>query len=189
MNTLCTNYISLVWSNSIFACKIISLKQVRHENFKQSFIVEIFLWLQNHFLENNLLPKIFNIIFGSKFFYCFKIISSKTESYQKFSTKLFGRKFFVVAKSFPRKQVWTKNLHNNILVENFLWLQYNFLENRFEPKIIIKFFLFEGFLLIQNHFLANRFEPKIFIKMFLVENFFGCKIISSKTGSYQKIKL
>jgi hypothetical protein len=71
------------------------------------------------------------------------------------------------------------------LVENFLWLQNHFLENRFEPKIFIKNVLVENCLWLQNHFLENRFEPKIFIKIFWSKIFYGCNIISSKTGLNQ----
>ena len=42
-------------------------------------------------------------------FYGCKIISSKTRSKQKFSTKYLGRKCFMAAKPFPLKQVFTQN--------------------------------------------------------------------------------
>ena len=99
-----------------------------------------------------------------------------------------------------------------LLVENFLWLQNHFPGSRIEPKIFIQMFwskIFQGckiissktglnkkfskkkcfgrkFLLLQNHFLENRFEPNIFIKNCLVKMFYGCKIISSKTGLKEK---
>ena len=37
----------------------------------------------------------------------------------------------------------------------------------------------------RNHFHENRFIPKIFIKNFWSNIFYGCKIISSKTGLHQ----
>ena len=58
-------------------------KQFPTKQFHENIVVENFLWLQNHFLENMFQPK--------------------------FSSNFFGRKFFMVAKSFPRKQVPTKS--------------------------------------------------------------------------------
>ena len=179
---------------------------------------ENLLWLQNHFLEKNFLPNIFTKIFLVEFFYdskiensftlkiflntfsseiyCYKIISLKTGSNQKFSSQMIVRKFFMAGKSIPRKQVCfqnfhqkyfgpkffnckiistkkirTKNFHQLFLVEYFLLLHNHFLENRFQPKIFIKNFLVEIFLFLQNHFLENRFVPKIFINNFLVGKF------------------
>jgi len=139
---------------------------------------------QFNFQENTFLPKISIKIFCSKLFYCCKIISSKTGSYQNFHQIVFGRKFFMVANHFLENRFlpkfssncfWSKifygckiissktgsyqNFHQIILVENFLWLQNHFLENMFLPK-----------------FSSNFFWSKIF---------YGCKIISSRTGSYQ----
>jgi hypothetical protein len=80
-------------------------KQVPTTIFIKFFLVENFLWLQNHFLENRFIPKFSSNFFWSEIFYGCKIISSKTGSYQNFHQILFGRKFFMVAKSFSRKQV------------------------------------------------------------------------------------
>jgi hypothetical protein len=136
-------------------------KQVPTKNFHQYFLVENFLWLQNHSLENRFLPRIFieNFLVG-KFFYDCKIISSKTGSYQKFSSVIFCRTFFIVAKSFPRKQVPTNNFHQKFLVQTFLW-----------SKIISS---------------KTGSYQTFSSKSFWSKNFYGCKIISSKTGSYHK---
>ena len=147
----------------------------------------------NHFLENNLLPEIFNTIsFWSQNLYCTKIISLKTSFTENCQQKFLVPKLSMVAKSVPRKQVCTKNFHqkyfgcklfmaaklftrkqvcknffiNNSLGENFLWLQSHFPENRFHQN-----FFGEYFFWLHNHFLENRFKTKISIKSFLVENF------------------
>jgi hypothetical protein len=65
----------------------------------------------------------------------------------------------MVAKSFPREQVHT--------------------------KIFIKFSLVENFLCLHNYFLENRSLPKFSSNFFWSKIFYGCKIISSKTCSYQ----
>ena len=84
-----------------------------------NFFCRNYLWFQNHFLENRFLPKIFNNILSVKYLYGCKIISSKTGNYQKFWTNFFAENMFRVAKSFPRKQVTTKNFQHNFFVENF----------------------------------------------------------------------
>ena len=141
--------------------------------------------------------------FWSKIFYDCKIISSKTGSYQKILVENFYDCKIISSKT---------GSYQKILVENILFSQNHFLETRFLPKIPIKNFLVEHFLWSQNHFLENRFlqqlSSTIFCsKIFLVANsfppkhvatinlhkiifgrkfFYGRKIISSQTGSYQK---
>ena len=44
----------------------------------------------------------------------------------------------------------------------------------------------QKFWWLQNHFLENRYEPEIFIKNIWLKIFYGCKIISTKTGLNQK---
>ena len=108
-----------------------------------------------------------------------------------FEQNIFCSKFWWLRNQFFESRFELKIFIENVLVENFLWLQNHFLENRFEPKIFIENFLVENFLWLQNHFLENRFKPKIFIGNFSSKYFYGCKIISSKTGStknfHQKI--
>ena len=141
------NFHKLFLYKFFMVAKSIPRKQFLTKNFNETFCGRyFFLWLQNHFLENRILTKIFIMFFCGKFiivsksysrnffltniFYGCKIGSSKTDSYQNIS--------------------WT-------------------------------FFLVENFLSLQNHFLENKFAPKIFIKNVLVV-FYGCKIISSKAG-------
>jgi len=69
-------------------------KQVTIKHFQHNFLVEMF--------------------------YGCKIISSKTDSYKKFSKKIFGRKFFMVAKLFPGKQVITKHFQQIVFGRKFL---------------------------------------------------------------------
>jgi hypothetical protein len=76
--------------------KSFSRKQIHTITFQQNFLVETFLWLQNHFLENRFIPKIFN-----KCFFGYKIISSKNGCYQKVLTKFVRQKVFMVEKLFP----------------------------------------------------------------------------------------
>ena len=165
-----------------YCCKIISSEMGSYPKIS----VENFLWMQCHFLENRYIPKMF--------------------------IEIFCPNFFMIAKSFPRKQVPTKNFHQHFFGQNFLLLQHHFLENRFASKIYMIIFLDEHFygckfvssktgsyqkfpstffwkkslLSFKNHFLENRFLPKIFIKIFWLKIFYGCKMISSYTGSYLK---
>jgi len=118
-------------------------KQVSAKNFQQNFFGRKFLWLQNHFL-----------------------ISAKTGSFQKFSSKLFWSRIFFDCKIISSKTGPTKNVQQNFLVEHILWLQNRFLENRFLQKNFMKHFLVENFFWLQNHFFANRLLPKIYIKTF-----------------------
>jgi len=62
----------------------------------------------------------------------------------------------MVAKSFPRKQDWTKKNFDKTFRQEFLWFK--------------------------NHFFENRLEWKKNLEKLLVDNFYGCKIISSRTG-------
>ena len=98
--------INIFWSKFFTDAKSFPQKQVPTKIFIKFHLVENFLWLQNHFLENRFIPK--------------------------FSLKLFGSKIFLVGKSFPRKQVPTKK-YQNILTETFQ-LQNHFFENRLLQK-------------------------------------------------------
>jgi len=155
--------------------------------FIKNLLVENFLWSHNHFLENGsrskiftkmfwskiflvaksfprkrVPPKIFIKTFGSKIFYGCKIISSKTGPYQKFSSKIF----------------WSKIV---------LWSQKHFLENGSIPKIFIKNFFEENFFMVAKSFPRKRVTTNNFHQQFCIREFFyGRKIISSKTGPYQK---
>ena len=93
-------------------------------------------------------------------FYCSKIISSKTGLQERFLRKIFGRKFFMVGRSFPRKEVWQKILR----------------------KIIGR-----KFFMVAKFFPLKYLCKKKFWKSFWSKIFFGCKIISSKTGLLEKI--
>ena len=139
----------LFWSKICYSCKIISSKtDLQGKNSSKIFLVENFLWFQNHFLDNR---------FASK----------------KFFKNFFGRKFFMVAKSFPRKQICKKKISWKIFnVENVLWLQNHFLENRFARKKFLNIFFGRKFLRLQNHFLENRFARKKFLKNFFGRKFF-----------------
>ena len=161
-------------------------KQVEPNIFINNIFVEIFLWLENHFLGNRFGQKCSSKVFWSKKFYGCKFISSKTGLRPKFSSKIFGRIMFMIAKSFPRKQVTPKIFIQTFLVKNVLWLQNHFLENWFASKIFIKNPFVENFLWLQNRFLENRFAPKIFITVFWSKLFYGCKIISWKTRFNRK---
>ena len=98
-------FIKIFFRKFFIIAKSFPRKQVWTRNFHQNFLVETFLWLQNHFLEIRFEPKFF--------------------------INNFFRQFFMVAKSFPRKPVWTRNFHQNFSVETFLWMQNHFLGNRF----------------------------------------------------------
>ena len=115
------------WSKIFYGCKFISSETGLIKNFINNFLVEKFLWLQNHFRGNRFEPEIFykkvlvenfclhnqflgnwietrNILLNFlKNFLWLQIISSVRGSNQEFPQKTFGRKFFMVAKSFPRK--------------------------------------------------------------------------------------
>jgi len=151
---------NLFWSKMFYGCKIIFSKTGSFQNFHQ-----IFFW--------------------SNIFYGCKIISSRTGSCQHFHQNFFGRKCFMVAISFSRKQVPNKIFIKFFFVDHFLWLQNHFLENRFLPKFSSIFFCSKIFLWLQNHFLENKFLPKFSSNFFWSIMFYGCKFISSKTGSYQ----
>ena len=90
----------------------------------------------------------------------------------------------MVAKSFPRKQVPTKNFHQIYLVETFLQSQNHFLENRFLLKTFIKFF-WSKFFMVAKSFPRKQVPTKNFHQIWS-KIVYGRKIISSKTGSYQK---
>ena len=88
----------------------------------------------NSFPRKQVPTKNLNQKFFVENFYCCKVVSSKTGSYQKFKKNIFGEKFFIDAKSFPRKQD-VKKISQKFYVENWLWLQTHFLENMLLPKI------------------------------------------------------
>ena len=103
---------------TFYGCKIISTKKNGPtKNFHQKCGRKYF-WLQNQFLETGSYQKLSNL-FWLKIISGSTNISSRTDSYQKFSS--------------------------NFLVENFLFLKNHFLENRFLPKMFIKFFLVVNF--------------------------------------------
>ena len=99
----------------------------------------------------------------------------------------------MAAKSFPWKLVSKKKFFRNIFwgnifIENFIWLQNHFLGNREAKK---KKKDFGNILWSQYHFLENRFARKhfserLFQKVCLSKFFYGCKMISMKTGSRKK---
>jgi len=123
-------------------------------------------------------------------------------TYQKF----FGRKIFIVAKSFPRKRVPTKNFQKYFLGENFLWSENHFLENgslakKFRQKcygrkiISSKTGPYQNFsttiygrkiFMVEKSFPRKRVTTNNFQQFCGREFFYGRKIISSKTGPYQK---
>ena len=171
-------------------------KHVLTKIFIKFLLVENFLWLQNHFLENRFIPTFSSNIFWLKMFYCCKIISAKTCSYQNFHKIFLGRKCFIFTKSFPRKVFPTKIFIKVFLVENFFgcniifsrtgsyqifhqiffgrkffMVAKSYSRKQVPTKIFIKFFLVENFLWLQNHFLENMFLPKFSSNIFLVENF------------------
>jgi hypothetical protein len=95
--------------------KIISSKTSLHQIFSSKILVETFLWLQNHFLQNRFAPNIF-------------IKKILVENVLLLENHLLENSF--APKIFIKK----------ILVENFLLLQNHFLENWFAPKMLIKKF-------------------------------------------------
>ena len=103
-----------------------------------------------------------------------------------FHQEFFGRRFYMVANSFPRKQVTTKNVHQTFLIEIFLLLQNHFLENRLPPKIFINFFFGWKLFMFGKSFPRKHVPTKISSKILWSIIFYGCRIISSKSGSYQK---
>jgi len=91
------------------------------KNVHQRFYGRYFLWLENHFHESSH-PKFSSKFFHSSknfhhnnlvefFFYDCNIISSKTGSYQKCSSKIVYSKIVMVAKSIFPKKIPTKTLH------------------------------------------------------------------------------
>ena len=87
--------------------------------FIKNVLDENFLGSQNHFLEKGFLPKIFIINCLYENFYGRKIISWKTCSYQKFSSKIFCSKILYGLKIISSKTV----SYQNIFIENFLLSQ------------------------------------------------------------------
>jgi len=136
-------------------------------------------------------------MFGRKFFYSCKFISSEIGFNQKFSSKSFWSKIFWFENYFLGNGFEPKNFIGISMVENILLMQNHFLGNRFEAKIKIdkffghKFFIFseqvpgewvwtQAFLWLQYNFRGNGFEPKNFIEIFLVKIFDGYKMISTE---------
>ena len=87
-------FIKKFWSKIFYGWKFNSSKQVGTINYHTNSLVENFLWLQNHFLENRFEPKIFIKKFLVEIFYGCKLISSEIGLKQKFSSKLFWWKIF-----------------------------------------------------------------------------------------------
>ena len=137
-----------------FPGKQVCKKKIFGKNFCRKF-----LWLQNHFLENRVTGKSFlRKIFLSKIFYDCKIISWKTDLQDKY--------------------FW-----ENFLVKIFLWLQNHFLENRFTAKSFLRKMFCRKFFMIAKSFPGKQVCKKTFLgKRFWSKFFYGCKIISSKTG-------
>ena len=126
--------------------------------FIKKFLVENFLFAKS-FPRKQVSTKNFHkTLFGSKFFYGCKTISSKTGLNHKLSYKFFGLKFW--------------------------WLQNHFLENRFEPKIFIKNFWSKIFYCSKS-FPGKQVSTKNSHQKFLVHNFYGGKIISSELNMNQ----
>ena len=104
-------------------------------------LVENFLLLKNHFLENRFARKTFwdNFLLENSFLLQNHFLDNRFARKKKLGKivlveKYFGRNFFcwtffIVAKSFLRKQVWKKK-SENFLVENFILLPNNILENK-----------------------------------------------------------
>ena len=103
--------------------------------------------------------------------------------------KFFCRKFFRAAKSFPQKPVPNKKFYQNFFGKFFL------VAKSFPRKQVLT-----------KNFHQNIFGLKIFYGCKIIssntgsynkflstnvwsKNFYGCKIISSKPGSYQKLSL
>ena len=161
------------------------------------------MWFQNNFLENRFELK----IFWSTFFYFWNRFE------QKFFIKNFlVRKFLWLQDHFFENRFEPKIFIKKFLVENFLWLQNHFLENRFDPKIVTKNFLVETFFyglkiisskigyyqtfstkcfgrkffMVTKSFPRKQIHTITFQQNFWSKIFYGCNIISSRTGSYQK---
>ena len=90
------------------------------EHFQKKFFGNFFLLLQNHFLENRFEPKIFIKNFLVENFYHKKIISSKTDSYEK-SSNFFGQKFFYGRKIISYKKAPTKHFRRKFVCRKVFW--------------------------------------------------------------------
>ena len=126
-----------------------------------------------------LIKKIVLKIFWPKMFYGCKLISSKTGSYQKYSSIIFWSKMFysctlISSKTGSYQTFWSKIL-----------MVANLLPRKQAP---IKHF-HQKFFMVANSFPRKQVPNKSFHQHFLVETFYGCKIISSKIGSHQKLSL
>jgi hypothetical protein len=115
--------------------------------------------VEKSFPQKQVPTKNFHQFFGRKFVMV-AVIPSKTGSYQKLSSKSFLVEKFYCCKIISSEM----GSYQKISVENYLWMQCHFLENRYIPKLSSKFF----------------------VQIFLSKLFYDCKVISSKTGSYQK---
>ena len=87
----------------------------------------------------------------------------------------------MVAKPFPRKQIYTKIFINNFLFENVLWLQNQLIGNGSFKNFSWKPYSRKIFKVAKS-FPRKQVYTKHFHQNVLVENFYGCKIISLKTG-------
>ena len=141
-------------------------------------MVENFLWLQNHFLENRFQPKNFHQSFLVHNFYGGKIISSELNMNQIF----FGWKCFMVAKSFPRKQVWTKNFHKNFFGRKFFMVAKKFPTKQVWTKNFHKKFfdrkIFGSYLIPRKWFYHHKHcGPKMIDEYFWFVNGFRENIL------------
>ena len=99
-----------IFLSNFFMVTSFPQKQVPIENIHQTLFSRNFFMVAKSFPRKQVPTRNFR----QNFLYGGKINSSKTGSYQKFSSVIFARKFFIVAKSFPRKQVPTKNFHRKV---------------------------------------------------------------------------
>ena len=92
-------FISNFCSKFFIVAKSFPRKQVPTKNFHRKFSSrKIFLWLQNYFLENSFLPKIFICNFVVENFLWLQNHFLENTFLPKISIKTFGPKFFMVAK-------------------------------------------------------------------------------------------
>ena len=111
-------------------------------------MVENFLSLQSHILENSYPIKVF-------------------------INHFFNRKCFFFAKSFPREQLSTKNFHQKFFsVENFLSLQNHFLNNSYPLKIFIKNVYGRKLFIIAKSFPREQLSTKSLNQKYFYRNFF-----------------
>jgi len=100
------------WSENFKGCKIISSKAGSYQNISvKRILVENFLWLQNHYLENRFIPKIFlveNFLWLQNHFL-------ENWLFPRILLRIFwDENFFIIAISFPQRQVPTKKVSSHI---------------------------------------------------------------------------